>query len=64
MFLLYIGEDFVSKSERQKTKASKDGCQHGAFAIQETEAKNLFKLIVSSLRHVLFAHELVKQVWH
>lgn len=56
MFLLYIEANSVSNNKGQKTKASEDGCKHGAlmefslkdlYAIQEIQSEeNLFKLIV------------------
>ncbi|XP_069404050.1 DNA helicase MCM8 isoform X2 [Ovis canadensis] len=70
MFLLYIEANSVSNNKGQKTKASEDGCKHGAlmefslkdlYAIQEIQSEeNLFKLIVNSLCPVIFGHELVK----
>ena len=56
MFLLYLEANSVSNNKGQKTKASEDGCKHGAlmefslkdlYAIQEIQSEeNLFKLIV------------------
>ncbi|XP_068843396.1 DNA helicase MCM8 isoform X3 [Capricornis sumatraensis] len=72
MFLLYIEANSVSNNKGQKTKASEDGCKHGAlmefslkdlYAIQEIQSEeNLFKLIVNSLCPVIFGHEAVCSV--